>query len=173
MANIYYSSLYSQTTPGQTTGTPNSGQYVYRATFTLTVPATASLVNDLHYLAPIPFRCKLDGWFIDFPATDSSTGLVWALGDVTNGATAYASGLTTGRSSAGGFHYPGATGTVAGILGTQSAVYTVKQSARINRSAADDFILKVTTAPTTAIATARVISGWVDFSTAQMSDTQG
>jgi hypothetical protein len=64
-------------------------------------PSTALLANDLIPLAPLPVRCVLQDWDINFPAVDTATGITFAIGVMNAGQTdlavVYGTGLTCGQ----------------------------------------------------------------------------
>jgi len=102
-----------------------------------------------------------------------SAGVVESLGDLTTSAGLYASGLTQGRSGSSGFFRLGDTGTTVGTVGSQLATYNAKTATRLNKDAADDFLMKLTTAPTTPQTTSgKTFYGWVDFAPAVQRDNQ-
>ena len=168
----YLSNLYAS---GLQTITGSGGNAVIRAVFSVTLPAgTVTATSDIIKLAPIPYQNKITGFYLDIPGLDQSAGIVSRLGDYGHSNGIYANGLTLGRTSTAGFVQQGGTGAVSGVIGSQTAVYTTKNSQRTNKDSADDFLLTLSTGPSlAATSTARIIYGWLDFEADTSADTQG
>jgi hypothetical protein len=81
----------------------------------------AFIDEDVLQLVKIPAGATILDWILDLPPLESSTGLVWDLGDA-DSTGRFATGCVQGRSGAGAIVRPGSTGAVVG--GTQYA-YTV------------------------------------------------
>jgi hypothetical protein len=113
--------------------------------FILTL-AAAIVINDLFKFGQIPALVMLDDFWVDVPDVDAATAFVCALGDNTTAAK-YVTGSVIGQAA--GYIYRGGTGFVAASL---PAKY----------SAANDLVLKCTTAPTTS-ATTGAFQGWYAY----------
>lgn len=166
----YTSNVYASGMPTASGGASND---TLRVAFAATVPAgTALAVSDVIKLAPIPLQYKVSNFYLDVPSLDRSNAVVTEIGDFKNSTGIYANALTVGRN-AQNFFRMGDSGTVTGIIGSQSATYSVKNSQRTNRDAADDFMMRLSTGPIAAVTSvARIIYGWVDFVPVTMVDTQ-
>lgn len=166
LSNLYASGLQTETGSGTNAS--------FRSVFAATIPAgTVLATSDIIKLAPIPYQNKITGFYLDIPGLDQSAGIVTRLGDYGHSNGIYANGLTLGRQVTQGFLLTGGTGAVSGVIGSQTAVYTTKNSQRTNRDSADDFLLTLSTGPSlAATSTARIIYGWVDFAADQSVDTQ-
>jgi hypothetical protein len=101
------------------------------ATYTIT---GAFVINDVVQMVKVPFGARILYCKVTVPALDSSTGVVWSLGDGGDD-DRYITGATTGRSGAAG----------VSVINTATSEYTYT---------ADDTIdFKVTTAATGTAAT--------------------
>jgi hypothetical protein len=140
MATTYYADNYGTQTQIASDGSDFS-QY-----FKFTVPAAGFIINDLVYLASIPAGVVLLEWLVNVPDIDTSTGAAIQLGD-TGTADLFMAAATTAPQSGGIV-----STQVSGVLGAVPKSY----------SAANAFILKVSTAPTTT-ATTGTFSGWVRY----------
>lgn len=169
-----YGTPSSITTPTLPTMTGAGQDGVVRSMFTLTLATTQALISgDLLKLSPIPLNYKVSNYFLDFPAVDNSAGILWSLGDNTNSSGIYAFGMTGGRVSAQQFFRAGDQGTVSGTIAAQKSNYNVKHSTRVNKDAADDFILRISASPGVNLtATVRTLYGWVDYVAADEGDNQ-
>ncbi len=146
MATIYYADNY-----GEPQVDDNAGGLIFPFKYTLSV---AFVLNDQIYLASLA-QANMTGYvlhdfIIDVPDLDSSTGIVLAVGDSTS-ATLFASSLATGQAGGRISSFDSTVGVATGVL---SRKYT----------AADNLILKVTTAATGTAATTGTISGRVYYS---------
>jgi hypothetical protein len=120
-----------------------------KRTFVFNITA-AFVINDIIKLCPIKAGSGLwiTDFLIDMPFVDTSTGVILSVGDNTTPAK-WITGSTAGRSSAGAALRPNSTGLV---LASLPALYT----------ADNDFILKITTAPTTGATTGQFI-GYLEY----------
>lgn len=123
------------------------------------------IINDTVNLVRIPNGSRLEDFYIDFAALDTSTGVVTSIGDnvasANGGADAggFMTGLTLGRSSATGTVRAGGTGFVHGAI---PWIYSIA-SANVP-TVGIWLMLKITTAPTTTTTTG-IIYGWISYST--------
>ena len=108
-----------------------SGEYTFLA---------ALVINDVIQLVKIPAGAIILDWILDIPASgfDTGTAVVWGLGDGTTPGR-FATACIQGRSSAGAIVRPSSTGSVPG-------------STQYEYTADDTIDLKVTTGPTTGVA---------------------
>jgi hypothetical protein len=144
MASTYLADNYRDPMPAD----PSPMQLV--RFFRYTMVTAGFIINDVVKLGPIKALtgCYLMDFYIDVPALDTSTGVIFAVGDNTTAAK-YITGSIVGRSSAGGKITSTSTGVV---LAGMPATYT----------ADNDFALKVTTAPTTTT-TSGIFKGWYEY----------
>lgn len=154
------------------TGSGDNGQV--RSAFQLTLATTQALISgDLMKLSPIPLNYKVVGWYLDIPRFDTNTSGTLQLGDNKNSSAVYAAIGANGGVAGGAFARLGDSSTIPGTIGSQLAVYNTKHSQRVNKDAADDFILRVSASPglnaTTAV---RTFYGWVDYVPAEAEDNQ-
>jgi hypothetical protein len=140
MATIYYADNYAN----QNRVASDASDFTQ--VFKFTVPSAGFIINDLVYLCTIPAGVILLEWMVNVPDIDTSTGAAIQLGD-TGTADLFMTANTSAPQS-GGIVYTQASG----VLGLVPKSY----------SAANAFILKVSTAPTTT-ATTGTFSGWVRF----------
>ncbi len=144
---------------------------------TLVASFPGFIINDTLEMVQIPNGAMLDDFYIDMPALDSSTGVVWSVGDNVNsshggaGAGGFATAQTIGRSSTGGTLRAGATGYVAGAI---PWIYAVPRSASgvdYLPSTGIQLLFKCTTAPTGTAASTGIIKGWVKYTL--LTSTEG
>jgi hypothetical protein len=169
-----YAASSAATASTQPTQTGSGVNAVVRSEFTVTLATTQALISgDLIKLAPIPLNYKVESWFLDIPRFDTNTSATAQLGDNKNSSAVYASIAANGGQAGGAFVRTGDSSTVVGTVGSQLAVYNSKHSSRVNKDAADDFILRIAASPglnnTGAV---RTFYGWVDFAPANMNDNQ-
>jgi hypothetical protein len=140
MATTYYADNYANQVRVVSDGAD------FSQVFKFTVPSAGFVINDLIYLCSIPPGVVVLEWLVNVPDIDTSTGAAIQLGTI---ATADAfMAASTSLPQSGGIGYSQANG----VLG-----YVPKSF-----SAANAFVLTVSTAPTTT-ATSGTFSGWVRF----------
>jgi hypothetical protein len=109
----------------------HTGVIAVCSTYTITA---AFVINDVVQMVKVPYGARIINCKVTVPALDSSTGLVWALGDGGDD-DRYITGATTGRSGAAGLTTTNTT--------TSEYTYTTE----------DTIDFKVTTAATGTAAT--------------------
>lgn len=142
-----------------------------RVYFQVTTPTATPAANDLWYLGPLLLGYTLGGYYIDFPAMDSSTGLQIELGDITTAGKYIATGTAAGNSSAASYFISGTSTTVHASLPNFYTAYPTSgsrsqpgatNSANFSIGVANDLIIKVTQAPSGTY-TAGAIGGFYDL----------
>src|SRR4029077_16501193 len=104
-------------------GSSSSGSgSLYRVQFQLTAPAAAAgpSANDLFYLGPLLIGYTLNGFWMDFPAMDSSTGMTAELGDSATAGKYIATGAKFGQEEDIISSFSG-TAVVAGVVSGNAA----------------------------------------------------
>ena len=140
-----------------------------RVQFQLTAPAAAAgpSATDQFYLGPLLIGYTLNGYFIDVPDMDSSTGMTAELGDSATAGRYIATGTTFAQAQ--GFFLSGGTSQVAASLPHFYSTYSTQRSETgSNRSigVADDLIITFTHAATTYVPST-VIRGFYDLTCAE------
>jgi hypothetical protein len=133
------STLYSDDCTPYSGIQPRAGIGFCTASATYTFLA-ALVINDVIQMVKIPAGAVILDWILDIPASgfDTGTAVVWGLGDGDTPGR-FATACVQGRSSAGAIVRPSSTGSVPG-------------STQYQYAAEDTIDLKVTTGPTTGVA---------------------
>ena len=151
---------------------------LYTVQFELTMPAgsTSPAANDTFYLGPLLLGYCLNGYYIDIPAVDSSTGFQIELGDATTAGKYIATGTAAGNSSAATFFISGTSTTVHASLPNFYGVYPTTGSRSQTASAtginfaigiANDLIMTVTQAASGTYTGGGVIKGFYNLTCAE------